>query len=108
MPNGKGALECCYCRHFAGQHGYGWGAYDAALCQLHNVMLPASEDHLQRICCHFEPHDSYWTDNPGDSCPPARRFAWFGRDLEPGVLYFFFYNSPDKIAREVVLRKADP
>ncbi len=43
--------------------------------------------------------------NPGGFCPPARRFAWFTQDLQPGVLYFFFYNSPDKITREVVLRK---
>ncbi len=106
MPNGKGALECCYCRHFAGPHGYPDGAYVAAECHFHRVTLPSSaEDGLQRICCHFEPNDIYWKHNPGGFCPPARRFAWFTQDLQPGVLYFFFYNSPDKITREVVLRK---
>jgi hypothetical protein len=68
-------------------------------------MLPASEDHLQRVCCQFEPNDAYWQDNPGGFCPPAMRFAWFGADLQPGVLYFFMYNSPNRIEREIVLRK---
>ncbi|HKP05310.1 MAG TPA: hypothetical protein VJU77_18320 [Chthoniobacterales bacterium] len=68
-------------------------------------MLPASDDGLQRVCCHFEPHDTYWQDNPGGFFPPALRFARFGRELQPGVLYFFGYNPPERIEREVVLRE---
>lgn len=107
MPNGKGTIDCCYCKHFGGPRGYPDGHGLSVPCQYHGVTLPVhTPEPLNRICCHFEPDESYRRDNP-IWCPPARRFAWFGRDLRPGVLYFFGYNSPDKIEHEVVLREPD-
>jgi hypothetical protein len=103
MPNGKGSIDCCYCKHFGGERGYPDG--QSAPCQYHGVTLPDSEG-LNRICCHFEPEESYWDHNRVWT-PPARRFTWFERDLLPGVLYMFGHNTPDKIEREVVLREPD-
>ena len=107
MPNGKGSIDCCYCKHFGGPHGYPDGFGEVALCQFHGVTLPKAEpDYLNRICCHFEPDESYWRHNHFWS-PPARRFSWFGRDMKPGVLCFFGYNTPNKIEGEIVLRVPD-
>ena len=61
---------------------------------------------MSRICCHFEPSEAYWRHNQLWT-PPARRFAWFGRDLEPGVLYTFGYNTPNQIEGEARLREFD-
>ena len=65
MPNGKGALECCYCIHYKGQ----WSGYDAAhepgFCTYHNAALPGTTDtHLNRICCNFSSNDDYDKHNP--------------------------------------------
>jgi len=107
MPNGKGSIDCCYCKHFGGPHGYPDGYGEAAPCQYHGVPLPLPDQpYLNRICCHFEPDSTYWKHNT-IFMPPARRFTWFGRELEPGVLYMFGYNTPDKIDREVILRVPD-
>jgi hypothetical protein len=105
MANGKGTIECCYCKHFAGQQGYPAGHGATGHCAFHDKPLPNAE-HLNRICCHFEPNEFYWRDN-AFWMPPARRFGWFAQDLKPGVLYFFSYNAPQKIEREVVLREPD-
>jgi len=93
MPNGKGALDCIYCHH----HGEG-------RCTFHDADLP--EGDLHRICCNFEPTATYWQHN-SQFFPPARRFTWFRHDFEPGVLYLFSYNSPEKIERTIVLRTPD-
>ena len=107
MPNGRGTIDCCYCKHFGGPRGYPDGYNESALCQYHGVLLPTSTNGwLNRICCHFEPDDSYWHHN-AFWMPPARRFSWFERDLEAGVLYFFSYNTPNKIKHQVVLREPD-
>ena len=105
MANGRGTIDCCYCRHFGGAKGYPDGLGRAAKCNYHEMNLPEPEpSHLNRICCHFEPDDTYWRDNPY-WIPPARRFSWFHEDLKPGVLYFFRYNSPEKIVSSLVLRE---
>jgi hypothetical protein len=107
MPNGKGRIDCCYCKYFGGPRGYPDGLGLSVPCQYHGVVLPASmPEWLNRICCHFEPDDSYWRHN-AFWMPPARQFARFARDLEPGVLYFFGYNTPDKIEKEIVLQEPD-
>jgi len=108
MANGRSSIDCCYCKHFGGPHGYPDGYGETASCQYHGVSLPISdsEHYLNRICIHFEPDCTYWKDSTIFT-PPARRFTWFGRELDPGVLYMFSYNTPDKIDREVVLRVPD-
>ncbi len=107
MPNGKGSIDCCYCKHFGGPRGYPDGHGQAAPCLYHGVALPPpNPEWLSRICCHFEPDDTYWQHNQF-WMPPARRFAWFARDLQPGVLYFFGYNTPNRIEQQVVLRLPD-
>ena len=107
MPNGKGQIDCCYCKHFGGPRGYPDGLGVSVVCRYHNVLLPAPEpSYSNRVCCHFEPDVTYWRDN-GFWSPPAWRFARFGRDLLPGVLYQFGYNTPDQIEREIVLRSPD-
>ncbi len=107
MPNGKGTIDCCYCKYFGGPRGYPDGHGQSVRCQYHEVVLPApNPEYLNRICCHFEPDESYWRHN-AFWIPPARRFAWFARDLLPGVLYMFAYNMPEKIESEFVLREPD-
>ncbi len=70
-----------------------------------SVTLVASNN---RICCHFEPNESYQRDNPSRKFNTvARRFAWFGTNMEPGVLFEFFYNTPPQITRTAVLRVPD-
>jgi len=103
MANGRGTIDCCYCRHFGGDKGYPDGYRQVTQCNYHQVELPDPKE-LNRICCHFEPDDTYWRDNRF-WMPPARRFSWFRHDFEPGVLYLFSYNAPDKISESVVLRK---
>ena len=66
----------------------------------------AKAEPLNRVCCHFEPDEAYWRHNHLWS-PPTRRFAWFGRDLEPGVLYLFGYNTPNKIEGFLRLQTPD-
>jgi hypothetical protein len=64
------------------------------MCLLHKQEIPQpSEPSGHLICCHFEPSDSYWKVNH-DWMPPARRFSWFGTDLESGHLYEFSYPDP--------------
>ncbi len=107
MPNGKGSIDCCYCKHFGGPRGYPDGYGEPARCEYHGVVLPSpAPDSLNRICCHFEPDDTYWRHNQSWS-PPARRFTWFRHDFAAGVLYYFGYNTPDRIERQVVLRVPD-
>ena len=102
MPNGKGALECCYCIHYKGQ----WSGYDAAhepgFCTYHNAALPGTTDtHLNRICCNFSSNDDYDKHNPlfeSDGrlkrISPEERFSWFKTPLKAGMLYVFLYNVP--------------
>jgi hypothetical protein len=101
MPNGKGSLDCCYCIHFRGN----W-SHTEARCEFHDAVLPATD--LNRICCHFVATDEYALHQGApDTIPPARRFTWFREDFEPGVLYEFQYNNPDRIEKRTSLRVYD-
>src|ERR1043166_4750918 len=108
MPNGKGSLDCCYCVHFDAQ-GYPDGHGEERLCRFHGVRLPkAKVEYHNRLCGNFEPNELYFAHNPlRQYFPLARRFAWFGKDLEPGVLYEFAYNDPPGISKSAVLREPD-
>ena len=111
MPNGKGALECCYCIHYKGQ----WSGYDAAhepgFCTYHNAALPGTTDtHLNRICCNFSSNDDYDNHNPlfeSDGrlkrITPEVRFSWFKTPLKAGMLYVFSYNVPASLKEFVKL-----
>ncbi len=88
MGNGKGYLNCYYCEHYQ-KRG------DERTCSLHEVSLPNVQPSLgNQICSHFEASGLYWKDN-AKSMPPQRRFCWFGKDLRAGVVYEFFYHSPE-------------
>ena len=108
MPNGKGSLDCSYCVHFDGT-GYPDGHAEERYCRFHQAMLPKPKDATNnRICCHFEPNEAYQRDNPSRKFNTvARRFAWFGTNMEPGVLFEFGYNTPPEITRTAVLRIPD-
>jgi hypothetical protein len=108
MPNGKGSIDCSYCVHFDGE-GYPDGWTEERRCKFHQTMLPKpSSEHLNRFCCHFEPNQTYCEDNLGmQFFPVVRRFAWFGIDLEPGVLYEFPYPAPHEAKKLAVLRIPD-
>ena len=95
MANGKGALECGYCSHAVARH-----------CGFHDVELPASPRGWNLVCGNFSPSPIYW-EHSTEHCPPNRRFAWFGRDLEPGVLYHFQYNSPESAEPLAQMRLPD-
>ena len=106
MANGKGSLDCNYCIHL---ERYPEGSSEEGLCKFHEVILPPpNTKYDNRICCHFEPNASFHRDNPFPQFMPlARQFAWFGIDMEPGVLYEFQYNQPPGITKTSVLRVAD-
>jgi hypothetical protein len=108
MPNGKGSLDCSYCVHFDAM-GYPDGHGEERLCRFHQTVLPkAKVEPNNRICGNFEPSELYYAHNPSRQFfTLARRFAWFGIDLEPGVLYEFCYNEPPKIRKSAVLRIPD-
>src|SRR6266446_229331 len=108
MPNGKGSLDCSYCIHFDGT-GYPDGHAEERLCRFHQTVLPKPKlAYHNRICGNFEPNESYGQHGSlGQFFTLARRFAWFGTDLEPGVLYEFSYNHPPGITVSAVLRIPD-
>jgi hypothetical protein len=108
MPNGKGSLDCSYCVHFAGQ-GYPDGHGEERLCRFHETLLPKAKlSDNNRICGNFEPTELYFVHNPSRQfITVARRWAWFGIDLEPGILYEFGYNTPNEISKTAVLRVPD-
>jgi hypothetical protein len=89
--------------------GYPDGHGEERLCRFHQTVLPkAKADYKNRICGNFEPNQAYYADNPlRQYFTLARRFAWFGADLEPGVLYEFGYNDPPGITKSAVLRIPD-
>jgi hypothetical protein len=104
MANGKGSLDCCYCIHFDAT-GVADGWQQARLCKFHQKVLPVPTAHCNRICCHFEPNSAYFEDNPAwPLVPVACRFALFGMDLDPGVLYEFSYTDPSGAKPIAVLR----
>lgn len=108
MPNGKGSLDCSYCVHFDATGNPG-GHGEERLCRFHQTILPKAKVQANnRICGNFDASELYCAHNPlRQFCTLARRFAWFGIDLEPGVLYEFCYNQPPGITKLAVLRIPD-
>lgn len=115
MANGRGALECCYCKHYRardGGVGYGPGCSEGS-CTFWNTALPVIADH--RICAEFTPNAAYAQDNAVLLKYRAQtveesvrmRMAWFERDLRPGVLYRFCYNVPTGITELMELAKTE-
>jgi hypothetical protein len=107
MANGRGSLECCYCRHWAAASG--WQGYDSAYedgtCRFHQVQIPATlPDWTHRVCTDFVPGDEFalqngvgqpWQDRSIDEIT-ATRFSWLGDGLENNVLYGFSYSDPSR------------
>jgi len=85
------------------------GHAEERFCRFHEVVLPKPKvEFHNRICGNFEPSEIYSAHNPlRQFVTVAKRFAWFGADLEPGILYEFSYNEPPGIAKSVVLRVPD-
>jgi hypothetical protein len=102
VGNGRGKIDCVYCTHFIGDQ-----QHEPARCRFHGTALPESQ--LNRICCHFEASPRFAEESGARIlfCPVACQFAWFGADLEPGVLYEFPYSDPPDIKKLVVLREPD-
>jgi hypothetical protein len=109
LPNGKGSLDCSYCSYFAGGDGYPEGFGEQHLCRFHaQILPPANNGNSNRICGNFEPNAGYLRDNRYPQFfTLARRFAWFGINMEPGTLYQFQYNYPPGITELSVLRLPD-
>jgi hypothetical protein len=108
MPNGRGSLDCSYCVHFDGM-GYPDGHGEERLCRFHQTVIPKAKfEPNNRICGNFEPSEVYYAHNPSRQFfTLARQFAWFGIDMEAGVLYEFCYNQPAGITKSAVLRIPD-
>ena len=101
MANGKGSLECCYCTYWQGQYNGYDGAYEEGHCLRFNAPLPSTLSTWEhRVCASFSPGPEYERDS---SISVEERFSWFGKPLEPGVLYVFPYNDPPSIRKLVVL-----
>ena len=98
MPNGKGTLDGSYCIYFNKTDGYPTDFGKQKECRYHKTKLPKPKnEHNNRICCHFEPNKAYEKHNSFIWTTLARRFAWFGIDMNPGTLYEFPYNEPSDI-----------
>ena len=107
MPNGRGALECCYCEHYR-CHNPDWVGYDAAHeageCLHHRAALPATtETGLQRVCGDFRPNEWFGRDSAATA---AERLAFFPLPLAPGILFGFPYNWPPDV-RPIAALAAD-
>jgi len=89
--------------------GYPDGHTEERLCRFHQKVLPKPKvEYNNRICGNFAPSELYHAHSPlRQFFTLARRFAWFGTDLEPGVLYEFGYNHPPGITKSAVLRIPD-
>jgi hypothetical protein len=108
MPNGKGALECCYCENFRSDSGYrGYdAAHEAGTCTFHERRLPATENTgQQRICIFFRATKEYYDHNSRhllegrfQQASPQIRFQWFGQELAEDLLYQFQYNNPPQVS----------
>jgi hypothetical protein len=112
MPNGRGKLDCIYCVHFDAQFdakGYTYGKGEERACAYHQVILPKPKDESNnRICGNFAPNGLWYRDNKYlEFFTLVRQFAWFGIDLEPGVLYEYSYNDPPGMIKLAVLRIPD-
>ena len=108
MPNGKGQLDCSYCRYFDGT-GYPDGFGEQRVCSFHQVTLPKAQDaRHNRICCHFDATETFQSHIGFERFSTVvGRFARFGHELEPGVLYEFPYPNPQAIQKTAVLRVPD-
>jgi hypothetical protein len=104
MGNGKGYLECRLCKYASPP----WPSYEMRHCQYHNDdITPPKENGGHMICCHFSASELYWKENY-EWMPPARRFAWFGIDLEAGYLYEFPYPNPEHAVKVKAFEGASP
>src|SRR5262249_55035768 len=110
MPNGKGNLECCYCKYWRSESGYqGYdSAYEDGKCTYHQVDITGSlPQWVQRICQDFSPNQNFESDNlighPVQTQSLNQilemRFSWFEIELEPNVLYGFDYPNPAGIRK---------
>lgn len=95
MPNGRGALECCYCEHYR-CYNPEWIGYDAAheagTCQRYSIALPDTRaEGLQRVCGDFRPNEWFTRDSAATA---EERLSWFAVALVTAVLYGFEYNWP--------------
>jgi hypothetical protein len=95
MPNGRGALECCYCQHYRCFNPE-WVGYDAAheagTCLRHCAALPDTRaEGLQRVCCDFRPNEWFARDSAATA---EKRMGWFPVALAAAVLYGFEYSWP--------------
>ena len=109
MPNGCGALECCYCEHYR-CHNPGWVGYDAAHeageCVHHRAALPdTTATGLQRVCGDFRPNEWFGQDSEAAA---GNRLAFFPLALAPGVLYGFPYHRPPDVQPITSLAQAGP
>lgn len=118
MPNGKGALDCCYCEYFRSDSGYrGYDAvYEPGTCDFHERRLPSTEEHWgHRICIFFRATQEYYDHNSRHEhegryrqCSPQQRFLWFERTLDEDLLYEFRYNDPPGSLKELTRIDALP
>jgi hypothetical protein len=102
LANGKGNLECYYCTHFTPSVGAQLAG--PGQCAFHNAEIPASAEGLNRVCTSFVANAAFERDNAPHvhngvkyHSSAHQRFTRFARSLEAGVLYGFFYNTPEKV-----------
>ena len=97
MANGKGSLECVYCKHYS--H---WEIIKSKpKCKYHKVELPICISN--RVCIDFEPTRHYWKHN-SHNLTREINFTQFHEELKPGILYLFPYNAPDEIIDRIDLK----
>ena len=108
LPNGKGQLDRSYCVHFDGKgHPDGFG--EERFCSFSETLLPKARlGSNNRICGHLAPNACFQASQARPQFSAiAMRFAAFGDNLEPVVLYEFSYSQPPGISKSAVLRTAD-
>ena len=96
MPNGKGQLDCCYCKNWQSEYQGSDGMYEKGFCGLYESEIPTTlPSWTHRICSDFAPNQFY--EKYVESISVEQRFSWFETNLKKGILYGFPYNYPPKI-----------
>lgn len=97
MANGKGALDChnCVWHRFSRETEGKWGKIRLPFCMHYKIPLPRPG--TENIICHFYSPTEKFAEQCIKPFTRDERMGHFGCELEPGILYTYFYNSPPDI-----------
>ena len=107
MANGKGTTDCSYCVHYCIDKD------ERESCDFWKVGIPRTPDHRRRFCTDYSPGEFFFRHTGYDQATWRERSmmeecASIGIDVQPGVLYGYFYNSLSTIIEIMRLGTESP